>query len=307
MAKQNTYTAHILEGLFLGLQDTFNALRHPIKNAVLPSCSLILDSSLMMIKHLVPRYSYVSRAAQADTRMKTRMASLAEFGSDFLNASGHKKATTLTRISVSLLFISSLATPLASSKMRNIYYFGSLNKPVQFKNLMNDETLTEPFFELLDKAQIRKRYSDSFIYVIVKDGKLNIADEYLSQAIIRNGQNWSILNHHDLAKYEPVYAAGHVMTKSGYIELITRESGHYQPHGDHLGPLIEHVFIRHGFTEARGKYNSFVWGEELKTERPYLSSYKQLTLKNKQQPKTTSESPRQDSALRSSTFSQGIM
>ncbi len=269
-SKENSYTANIIKGFLLGIYDSFDTLRHPIKNGVLPCTSFVFDSSMVLLQTVIRRYAYLAKATGAQVRIDDRILGLKQFGTDFVAASGPEQSGILTRIvvgsfSMGLIFKGALAAPLVSNKICNIYYFGRLDEPIQFKNLFHDQTNRLPEFKLLDKEKIRKYGSDSYIYDIIDKGKLVIAKEMLKKPIIRNNQKWTILNHHDLAQYKNVYAAGHIHTKRGYIELITRESGHYCPQGAHLGPMIEHVFIRHGFTEAKGKYKPFVLFEDENT------------------------------------------
>lgn len=68
------------------------------------------------------------------------------------------------------------------------------------------------------------------------------------------------LKHPEISKSKPVVAAGDFYTLDGQIikyhpsgkEGINNWTGHFLVEGEHLPKVVEHVFERHGFREAKG-------------------------------------------------------
>jgi hypothetical protein len=192
--------------------------------------------------------------------MLNRVNNFKQVGSEFIAASGPKRAHIISRIMTGTLSMNIVFKGMIVSRpmMRNFRDFGTINEPVKFKNLHVDKPEVHPSFEPITSKDLRNMRSEyDCLFVFREDRKLVIALSDLKKEVKRNGRYSPLLHHHDIADGQLVYVAGHVFISKGRVDWITQTSGHFQPFGDHLKKLVEHVFIQNGFASAKGKYKPF--------------------------------------------------
>ncbi|MBI5447922.1 MAG: hypothetical protein HY939_04255 [Gammaproteobacteria bacterium] len=146
-------------------------------------------------------------------------------------------------------------------------------------DIRNDQSSIRP----LSISEIRKRgcedgtamygpavpvIFETFNYVITRDG-LSIGEEFVlanddplpdecapTGAALSHGERVRAY-HSSLARGKAVFAAGRITVANGKIIAIDNWSGHYQPRGEHLQALIEAIFIKAEYKEAKGTYTQF--------------------------------------------------
>lgn len=159
--------------------------------------------------------------------------------------------------------------------VNNSELFGSKANPPLFKNLyFKDSTDIRKLcsVERLNLEAIRgiTKNEHAILYVILEDGNLILVHEtgYV-QTPYGPGRQASI-KHGEVAQLTQVFeqsanpkklnwrlaaAAGEVWVQDGKIFKITNASGGFLPQGTHIKNLVEHVFVRNGFSEARGAFS----------------------------------------------------
>jgi hypothetical protein len=109
--------------------------------------------------------------------------------------------------------------------------------PVQLRLFRNRYPLDPIDIPRIVPTSQLSRISGNFNYVITKDGRLIVGRSA----------------HTSLTVGAEVRAAGEVQLFNGRIKWIDNASGHYQPTGIHLGPLVEDAFNSIGL-DATGKF-----------------------------------------------------
>jgi hypothetical protein len=257
------YFRELIRGGVDGMNDFWQLLKHPVDHCLYPA-SLFLHDCVIISSANMPDEKFCSSAlkdsrlyAEAYRRMEMRVDSFKEAGIDFKLASGPKKVHMISRLAVNILLPGTIlkgAKYLKSVKL-NYEKFGVLKSPDIFEPLITyDLPLDRPLFKSYNASNIPS--NGRFIYVITTDGKLHVAACNLIEPVRLPGGYYSIsLRHHELAKAQPVVAAGQVVTtKKRLIERIDNASGHYQPRGAHLKPLVESVFEMHGYKGTQGAF-----------------------------------------------------
>lgn len=92
----------------------------------------------------------------------------------------------------------------------------------------------------------RLRIGTTILYVITPDKKLHLAERF---------ENGKMIFHSDLARDQPVFAAGEINIKKNLFTInsyyIDDCSGHYQPEGEHLKKLVLEKFAEYGLSGSR--------------------------------------------------------
>ncbi len=113
----------------------------------------------------------------------------------------------------------------------------------RFSNVHPEDILEAPRL-VSAKTILNQPRSGRYAYVVTDRGALRIG----------KGQ------HIDLAQGEDVLAAGEVKFRSGKIEFINDQSGHFQPNGEGARIATEKAFIKAGF-DVSGKYRTEYYHE----------------------------------------------
>ncbi len=133
----------------------------------------------------------------------------------------------------------------ASKYLANEYWYDLTYNPPLYQNLYPDRATTSHSLLIFDEVRQQDEFN-KYIYIINHQGDLLISGDKFYES-----------SHLNLSNNQPVMTAGEIGIKDSQITYINTNSGHYRPQGDHLQTLTERVFQRHGFDEAKGKFDGF--------------------------------------------------
>lgn len=214
-----------------------------------------MDPEFTMLQHLVIQNPKLR--VDAMKRMDKRFREFQKMKSEFLSASGSKKTEWITECVVT--FCAPGYIIKGGKYLDNYRKFGVVKEPLIFHNTNpSDCFVPQAFINKLTVNSILVNSSNtlkSYMYVITRDGKLEICS-----GTSKKPDNWGMFKpvhilHPELAKSKSVIAAGWFDVVAGKIQQIDNATGHYLAHGQHLAKPVEYVFRKHGFKDAKGKFN----------------------------------------------------
>ncbi len=184
------------------------------------------------------------------SRQDGRIASVRQYGRDLLF---YRSGPDLVHV------VAEILSPAIEFKffgmIKNYRTFGMGSHPPVFKPsstridcenhpFVNGEKNWENY--ALTVKQIRdSHFSGSALFIITPKGKLIMADSVAARD----------LHHPMITKFKPVVLAGEFYFKEGKLIKWDAGSGNYLPYGQHLEQMGTKVLVKHGFTEAPGKFD----------------------------------------------------
>lgn len=258
-APQN-YRDAITKGVSTGLHHLLEVIKHPIDQFLYPVSILTYDAIVCLT---------ISEAEDADRVFPARPVAIARMKERWTGlkyAVVHfQKANSLQKTEQASAFLTTLVAPGQTIKVLSrlnriagdLHRFRVIN-PQQFQTQQWwDVAAVPPKVTPVTASEIQTiSEATDLLYIVRTDGKLLLANEWLTESILtREGVKSRILCHPELAEFKPVVAAGIVKVKDDLIIEVNDASGHFKPHGDHLPDLVERVFERHDLP-IKGKYQS---------------------------------------------------
>ena len=152
------------------------------------------------------------------------------------------------------------------TSQRNLLMFGKPTTPYLFrvvkelKDKVDDLHFSPEQMPRVSLDQVRAmKGKHKLMYVVTKDGELLMTtNRFAKPMVTASGMKVSYVAHPAIAGTSvPVASAGQIFVRHGKIVKIDNCSGHFRPYGDELKKITEHVFERHGFQEAVGKFTYF--------------------------------------------------
>lgn len=205
---------------------------------------------------------------EPEKRMQQRKDGIVNAYNGILMATGPQKTEILSTL------VGSAVLPYGATKLaiaaKNYKAFGSFSHPPIYFEPGPPEILNpRPVVRPVSLLEIRSQKNAEYLYVIDRNGKLVIADRDLRMSIIVDGAESYGATHTDILGNEPVTGAGYVYVKNGKISGI-QSSSIYEVDELHNKKPTEHVFIRHGYKEAKGK---FIVSEYNQAEIPDMKNF----------------------------------
>lgn len=287
------YSRAVLTGVAEGSSDlvhtTYNVITNPLDEVVYPISSLAFDAliitaaqdydhslysepntdDLFMIHEVVQHKPqlYVDAVDRMLGRINSVKEHVSSTAQEFSESSGPRRTEMITKAAFTILapgyFIK------GAKIAENLYRFGIPFNPPKFKPFLKSVVNPAPPIKNLRLSDIRQLKGDDILmYAITDKGKLFIAPRHYPNIIMRDYAGvelpTSFIYHPELARLEPVVAAGDLIVKEGHISkgkikqsavvAVDNQAGHYYPRGEHLGKLVETVFRNHGFKEFNRNY-----------------------------------------------------
>lgn len=262
-------TLAILEGAAAGVNDVVHVLTHPVETICAIS-SLVYDASIIALSHLINEpqmechalHVYLMQHQQSYHDAINRMQQIGEHfekeGIHFLNASALEKTKIISQFTTGVLVQGEVMRAIKAVVMipRNLELFGTFKEPRKFHNRITNDLppAPTPWVGLTAAEVLSLPGLNKLIYVITKDKKLIVAKITLEQPVLRKGMEVWKLHHHEIAGLQPVYAAGELTLRNGFIAVLNNYSGHYHPSGLHLSKLVEETLIENGYKNALGRF-----------------------------------------------------
>ncbi len=250
----------IAKGVITGIAHLLEILKHPLDEFLYPLTLFTYDSIVCLT---------VSEAMDAEQVVPARPAAIARMEERWLGLKytivHFQKASPLKKTEQASVLLTTLVVPGQTLKLTS--RLGRVASDLhRFRTVSPQKFQTRDWWDLAvvppqithitaSELQTISRAKD-FLYVVLPDGQLLLANERLTQAVLtRHGTKGKFLAHPELATFQPVVAAGKVEVKKGRILEVNDASGHFRPHGDHLPRLVERVFQRYNLP-IQGKYQT---------------------------------------------------